>query len=92
MELPPIVCYTRRQVSAHPRFGFFVSMNASREISVPELARRLHCSMPRAESLIRSGRIRGRNTARGWITTAAAVECYQMQGATALYRPSSKSP
>lgn len=67
-------------------------MNCPREIGVPELARRLRCSKPRAESLIRSGRIRGRQTAGGWVTTVAAVESYQMQRATALDRPSSSSP
>ncbi len=67
-------------------------MNASQEIYVPELARRLRGSIPRAQSLIRSGRIRGRKTTRGWVTTEAALEYYTMQRATALYRPSSTSP
>ncbi len=67
-------------------------MDASREIDVTELAKRLRCSPTRAESLIRSGRIRGRKMARGWVTTAAAVESYQLQQATSIYRPSSTSP
>ena len=67
-------------------------MDSTRKIYVPELAQRLHCSIPRAQSLIRSGRIRGRKTARGWVTTEAAVENYLMQRATPLNRPSSSSP
>jgi hypothetical protein len=67
-------------------------MHPLREIDVTELAKRLRCSPTRAESLIRSGRIRGRQTSRGWITTASAVESYQMQQATSIYRPSSTSP
>ncbi len=65
--------------------------NAPRQICVPELAQRLNCSIPRAQSLIRSGRIPGRKTTRGWVTTEAAVEAYVMQRSTALYRPSSSS-
>jgi hypothetical protein len=69
-----------------------MTMHASQAIYVPELARRLRCSIPRAQSLIRSGRIRGRKTARGWATSEAAVEAYTMQRATPLDRPSSTSP
>ncbi len=67
-------------------------MKAAQEITARQLARRLRCSIPRAHSLIRSGRIRGRQTERGWVTTEAAVQSYQMQRATALNRPSSSSP
>ncbi len=67
-------------------------MKAVHEISASQLARRLRCPVARAEILIRSGRIRGHKTARGWVTTEAAVESYQLQRATALYRPSSTSP
>jgi Helix-turn-helix domain len=49
---------------------------AFREIAVPELAKRLGCSIPRAQALIRTGKIRGRKVARGWVTTTAAVEAY----------------
>jgi excisionase family DNA binding protein len=49
---------------------------ASREITVPELAKRLGCSIPLAQALIRKGKIRGRKAARGWVTTTAAVEAY----------------
>lgn len=51
-------------------------MNSSREISVPQLAKRLECSIPHAQALIRTGRIPGRKTARGWVTTVEAVERY----------------
>lgn len=51
-------------------------MNSSREISVPELAKRLGCNIPRAQALVRTGRIPGCKTARGWVTTVAAVEKY----------------
>ncbi len=67
-------------------------MKTVQEISASQLARRLHCPVMRAESLIRSGRIEGRKTARGWVTTEAALERYQLQHATALDRPSSSSP
>jgi Helix-turn-helix domain len=46
----------------------------SREITVPELAKRLGCSIPHAQALIRTGKIRGRKAARGWVTTTTAVE------------------
>ena len=49
---------------------------ASREITVPELANRLGCSIPRAQALIRTGRIRGRKGVRGWVTTTTALETY----------------
>ena len=48
----------------------------SKVITVPALARRLECSIPRAQALIRTGQIRGRKGAQGWITTSAAVEAY----------------
>jgi excisionase family DNA binding protein len=49
---------------------------AAKEITVPELAKRLGCSVPHAQALIRTGKIRGRKVARGWVTTPAAVEAY----------------
>ncbi len=51
-------------------------MAASREIGVPELAYRMGCSIPLAQSLIRTGRIPGRKTPRGWVTTLKAMEEY----------------
>ncbi len=67
-------------------------MPATREVTVSQLAQRLGCSIPRAQSLIRSGRIAGTKTARGWVTTEAAIQVYSAQRATALDRPSSSSP
>jgi excisionase family DNA binding protein len=49
---------------------------ASQPISVPELAKRLGCNIPRAQALIRTGKIRGHKGARGWVTNQAAVEAY----------------
>jgi excisionase family DNA binding protein len=49
---------------------------ASPEITVPELAKRLGCSIPYAQALIRKGKIRGRKGARGWVATTVAVEAY----------------
>ncbi len=46
------------------------------EVCVPELAKRLGRSIPYAQALIRTGRISGCKTARGWMTTAAAVDKY----------------
>ncbi len=51
-------------------------MDSSREIGVPEIAHRLGCSIPLAQSLVRTGRIPGRKTARGWVASLAAVEEY----------------
>jgi hypothetical protein len=51
-------------------------MDSTREITVPELAKRLACTIPHAQALIRTGRIPGRKTLRGWVTTVAAVEKY----------------
>ncbi len=51
-------------------------MPSSREIGVPELAYRMGCSIPLAQSLIRTGRIPGRKTPRGWVTTLQAMEEY----------------
>lgn len=48
----------------------------STEITVPELASRLGFSIPRAQALIRTGKIRGRKGVRGWVTTSVAVEAY----------------
>ena len=49
---------------------------AAKEITVPELAKRLGCSIPHAQALVRSGKIRGRKVTRGWVTTPAAVDAY----------------
>lgn len=53
-----------------------IPMPPSREIGVPELAHRLGCSIPLVQALIRTGRIRGRKTSRGWVTTMEAAEEY----------------
>ena len=49
---------------------------AAKEITVPELAKRLGCSIPHAQALIRKGEMRGRKVARGWVTTTAEVDAY----------------
>ncbi len=54
-------------------------MNPQSDISVPQLAQRLGCSVPYAQSLIRRGSIRGRKTPRGWVTTSAALEVYLLK-------------
>ncbi len=51
-------------------------MNPSREITVPELAKRLGCTIPHAQYLIRTQRLPGRKSSRGWVTTEAALEKY----------------
>ena len=54
-------------------------MTPQREITVPELAQCLGCSIPHAQSLIRTGRIPGRKGPRGWVTTQKAVDEYIAQ-------------
>ena len=49
---------------------------ASKEITVPELAKRLECSIPHAQALIRTGKIHGRKGVSGWLTTVGAIETY----------------
>lgn len=51
-------------------------MAPSREIGVPEIAYRLGCSIPLAQSLVRTGRIPGRKVERGWVAPLEAVEEY----------------
>ncbi len=51
-------------------------MAPSREIGVPEIAYRLGCSIPLAQSLVRTGRIPGRKIERGWVAPLEAVEEY----------------
>lgn len=51
-------------------------MAPSREIGVPEIAYRLSCSIPLAQSLVRTGRIKGRKSDRGWVAPLEAVEEY----------------
>lgn len=51
-------------------------MAPSREIGVPEIAHRLSCSIPLAQSLVRTGRIKGRKLERGWVAPVEAVEEY----------------
>ncbi len=51
-------------------------MNPAHELSVPTLAYRLGCTIPQAQALIRRGRIPGRKTPSGWVTTEAAVKAY----------------
>jgi hypothetical protein len=47
-----------------------------REVTVPELAKRLGCSIPHAQALIRTGQIRGHKENHGWVTTTLEVEVY----------------
>jgi hypothetical protein len=54
----------------------------SKEITVPELAKRLGCDIPRAQALIRTGVIRGHKATNGWVTTPAAVEAFIEKRAT----------
>ncbi len=54
-------------------------MDSSRELSVPALAYRLGCTIPQAQALIRRGRILGRKTASGWVTTEEALAAYLRQ-------------
>ena len=49
---------------------------ATKEVTVPELAKWLGCSIPRAQALIRTGAIRGRKGANGWVTPLSAVEAF----------------
>lgn len=63
---------------------------ASKEITVPELAKHLGCSIPRAQALIRTGLIRGRKGASGWVTTPAAVEAYLARRANPQTNPTPK--
>ena len=67
-------------------------MTPSREISVPDLAQRLGCSIPHAQRLIRTGRIRGRKTARGWVTTTDAAEAYLGEISAHSDRPRPSNP
>lgn len=62
----------------------------TKEITVPELAKRLGCSIPRAQALIRTGAIRGRKVASGWVTTPAAVEVYLAKRANPTTKPTPK--
>ena len=62
----------------------------SKEITVPELAQRLNCSIPRAQALIRTGAMRGRKVAHGWVTTSAAVEAYLAKRANPPTKPPPK--
>lgn len=49
---------------------------SSKQITVPELAKLLDCSIPRAQASIRTGAIRGRKGSNGWVTTSTAIEAY----------------
>ena len=49
---------------------------SSKEITVPELAKRLRRSIPYVQSLIRKGTIRGCKGDKRWVTTLAALEEY----------------
>ena len=62
----------------------------AKEITVPELAKRLGCSIPRAQALIRTGAIRGRKGPSGWVTTSAAVETCLTKRTNPLTKPSPK--
>jgi hypothetical protein len=54
----------------------------SSEITVPELAKRLGIRIPRAQALIREGKIRGRKAKSGWVTTEDALQAYVAQHTT----------
>jgi hypothetical protein len=62
-------------------------MESSREISIPTVAKRLGCTIPYAQTLVRTGRIPGRKTARGWVTTIAVVKEYLAKRAGVPARP-----
>jgi hypothetical protein len=62
----------------------------TKEITVPELAKRLDCSIPRAQALIRTGAIRGRKGSSGWVTTPAAIEAYLDKRANPPAKPTPK--
>lgn len=51
-------------------------MNTTGELSIPALAQRLGLSIPRAQALVRSGKIPGHKTVWGWITTEDAVASF----------------
>jgi hypothetical protein len=59
----------------------------SKEITVPELAKRLGRSIPYTQSLIRTGKIRGHKCASGWVTTVAAIEDYLAKRAVSSTQP-----
>jgi hypothetical protein len=48
----------------------------TKQITVPELAKHLGVSIPRAQALVREGKIKGWKDSCGWLTTGAAVETY----------------
>ena len=62
----------------------------AKELTVPELAKRLGCSIPRAQALIRTGTIGGRKGTSGWLTTPAAVEAYLAKRANPPRKPAPK--
>ena len=59
-------------------------MNITGELSIPALAQRLGMSIPRAQALVRSGKIPGHKTAWGWITTEEAVSSFLRHDFAAL--------
>ncbi|MGE5262232.1 MAG: helix-turn-helix domain-containing protein [Acidobacteriota bacterium] len=61
--------------------------NPTQEITVPELAQSLECSIPRAQTLIRTGRIPGHKTPRGWVTTRQAIDKYLAERARGSASP-----
>ena len=64
-------------------------MNTTAELSIPALAQRLGMSIPRAQALVRSGKIPGHKTAWGWITTEEAVSSFLRHDFAAIPVPGS---
>lgn len=62
----------------------------TKEITVPELAKRLNCSIPRAQALIRTGALCGCKGSNGWVTTSTAVDDYLAKRANRATKPSPK--
>lgn len=88
LEYVSALCYTHRVMAVRKRVRSHRSKCRPGEITLSQAADRLHCPVVRAESLVRSGRLLGRWTAHGWVTTEAAVQSY-VSCATARVRPSS---
>jgi hypothetical protein len=61
-----------------------------KEMTVPELAQLLDCSIPRAQALIRTGAVRDRKGLNGWVTASAAVEDYLAKRANAATQTAPK--
>ncbi|WP_158752829.1 DNA cytosine methyltransferase [Dyella sp. S184] len=66
--------------------------NIPEVISAKEASARLSVSEQRVRTLLRSGAIEGRQVGKQWLTTEAAVEAYQMGGATKPPEDKSRTP